>query len=252
MDSPLRRDIVPLFKDLIQNQDMAVPVAAMNALSLRIKESRASTWMQLEQELRHTIAGLKSCSEDDLGGRSHIALGSGCELFMKYVTRAFTLGYRDFASCRAELLQRGERFADMSLNARQKIAELGHSFIQDGCTVLVHGISRVVASVILKAAESKHFNIVVTESRPDDAGLETVRLFASHGIPTTLVLDAAVGAVMERVTLCLVGAEGVMENGGIVNKVSHASAYVSYAYAYLSPHRTSHILNSTSSTQPTP
>jgi hypothetical protein len=39
MDSPMPRDIVPLFKDLVLNQDMAVPVAAMNALSLRIKVS---------------------------------------------------------------------------------------------------------------------------------------------------------------------------------------------------------------------
>jgi hypothetical protein len=49
--------------------------------------------MHLEKELRLAIEGLKTCSEDDLGGRSHISLGSGCELFMKYVTRAFSLEF---------------------------------------------------------------------------------------------------------------------------------------------------------------
>ena len=49
--------------------------------------------MQLEKDLRQAIEGLKSCSEDDLGGRSQISLGSGCDLFMKYVTRAFSLEY---------------------------------------------------------------------------------------------------------------------------------------------------------------
>jgi hypothetical protein len=49
--------------------------------------------MQLEKELRLAIDGLKTCSEDDLGGRSHISLSSGCELFMKYVTRAFSLDF---------------------------------------------------------------------------------------------------------------------------------------------------------------
>ena len=49
--------------------------------------------MHLEKELRLAIDGLKTCSEDDLGGRSHISLGSGCELFMKYVTRAFNLEF---------------------------------------------------------------------------------------------------------------------------------------------------------------
>ncbi len=40
------------------------------------------------------------------------------------------------------------------------------------------------------------------------------------GIPVTVIPDSAVGSVMSRVNLCLVGAEGVMENGGIVNKVN--------------------------------
>ena len=67
-------------------------------------------------------------------------------------------------------MRRGEKFADMSMSARTRIAELGHSFIQDDCTLLVHGVSRVVTGLILKAAESKHFNVIVTESRPDGAG----------------------------------------------------------------------------------
>ena len=35
----------------------------------------------------------------------------------------------------------------------------------------------------------------------------------------TVVLDAAVAAAMEAVDLIIVGAEGVLENGAIVNKV---------------------------------
>jgi translation initiation factor eIF-2B subunit alpha len=45
-------------------------------------------------------------------------------------------------------------------------------------------------------------------------------MFVEAGIPTKVITDSAVGAFMDEVDLCLVGAEGVMENGGIVNKVS--------------------------------
>lgn len=38
-------------------------------------------------------------------------------------------------------------------------------------------------------------------------------------IPCTVILDAAVGYVMEQVTMVMLGAEGVCENGGIINKV---------------------------------
>ncbi len=122
--------------------------------------------MQLEQELRASITFLKNNTSADLGGRTNISLGSGCELFMKYVTRAFALESGDFAGCKQELLRRGEKFTTMSLSARAQIAEIGHSFIQDGSTVLIHGMSRVVTTLLLKAAESRAFKLIVTEGRP--------------------------------------------------------------------------------------
>jgi translation initiation factor eIF-2B subunit alpha len=41
----------------------------------------------------------------------------------------------------------------------------------------------------------------------------------AEGIPCTLILDSAVGYIMEQVDFVMVGAEGVVESGGIVNKV---------------------------------
>ena len=41
-----------------------------------------------------------------------------------------------------------------------------HSVLQDNSTVLIHGNSRVVSALILKAAESKQFNVIVTEGKP--------------------------------------------------------------------------------------
>lgn len=39
------------------------------------------------------------------------------------------------------------------------------------------------------------------------------------GIPCTLILDSAIGYIMEQIDFIMVGAEGVLESGGIVNKV---------------------------------
>lgn len=41
------------------------------------------------------------------------------------------------------------------------------------------------------------------------------------GITCTLILDSAVGYVMEKVDFIMVGAEGVVESGGIINKVNN-------------------------------
>lgn len=48
---------------------------------------------------------------------------------------------------------------------------------------------------------------------------KSAKIFADAGIPTALIHDCAIGYTMEQVDLCITGAEGVMENGGIVNKV---------------------------------
>lgn len=39
------------------------------------------------------------------------------------------------------------------------------------------------------------------------------------GIPATIILDTAVGYVIDKVDAVFVGAEGVVENGGLINAV---------------------------------
>jgi hypothetical protein len=108
----------------------------------------------------------------------------------------------------------------MSLSARNHIAEVGHSFIQDGHTVLIHGLSRVATALILKAAEmNTYFNLVITEGRPNLVNQADLTVFEEAGIPTRIIPDSGVGVMMEEIDFILVGAEGVMENGGIINKV---------------------------------
>ena len=46
-----------------------------------------------------------------------------------------------------------------------------------------------------------------------------VEWLKDNGINSTLIIDSAVAYIMERVDIVLVGAEGVAESGGIINKV---------------------------------
>ena len=46
-----------------------------------------------------------------------------------------------------------------------------------------------------------------------------MRELRSCGIPCTVILDSAVGYVMGEVHCVMLGAEGVAESGGIINKV---------------------------------
>ncbi len=179
--------------------------------------------MGLELELKEASKAMLQFANDPmnsnmLGGRSHIALASGCELFMKYITRCF-LELPDFNECIAQIISRGQRFSDISIAARDRIASTGRAFIQPGSTVLTHGWSSVVSSLLIQAAKETHFEIIILEGRPDASGARAAALYAKAGIPTTVVLDSAMAYVMERVDMVIVGAEGVVENGGIINKL---------------------------------
>lgn len=209
---------------LFDKSIMATPVAAIKALLGVVQRSKATTMMGLQDELKQAreimVKELHQNQASNSRGGSLIALSSGCDLFLKYITRSF-LELPDFEACRQEVLERGERFAGISLAARDRIAHVAADFIQEGMTVLTHGWSRVVASVLLEAAETKHFDIIFLEGRPDAAGAKAAKAYASHksNIPTKVVLDSAMGYIMETVDIVLVGAEAIVENGGCVNKM---------------------------------
>lgn len=220
----LRRFIShPPVDSLFDKTAMAMPVAAISALLCVVQRSRAETMMGLQDELKQAADIMLR----NVSNRSNIAVSSGCELFLKYITRTFLELPGEFAVCRQHILERGERFQTMSLAARDRIAGLAQDFIPEGCTVLTHGWSRVVAAILQQAAQRRNFNVIILEGRPDASGAKSATSYAQEtNIPVTVVLDSAMAYYMEQVDFVLVGAEGVLENGGVVNKVGTAALAV--------------------------
>ncbi|GCC35737.1 hypothetical protein chiPu_0014225 [Chiloscyllium punctatum] len=143
---------------------------------------------------------------------------------LKILERVFSfsaLGYgSDFSKCKKTMIDRGELYLEKISVSRNKIANLCHVFIKDGAKILTHSSSRVVLRVLERAAEAKkRFSVYITESQPDLAGLKSAEKLQKLNIPVTVILDASVGYIMEKVDLLLVGAEGVVESGGIINKI---------------------------------
>ncbi|KAJ1670475.1 translation initiation factor eIF-2B subunit alpha, partial [Spiromyces aspiralis] len=113
-----------------------------------------------------------------------------------------------------------EEYIERSKTYRDAVAQEGSRFICDGQTILIHSYSRAVMCLLKKAADqNKRFQVYVTESRPDSSGVHAAEELAAYDIPTKVILDTTVGYIIEKVDLVLVGAEGVVENGGLINKV---------------------------------
>lgn len=92
--------------------------------------------------------------------------------------------------------------------------------IQDGMTVFTHSRSATVSEVFRTAVEmGKEIRVIVTESRPLFEGRVAAQELSMMGIPVTLAVDSAVGDLMETANLCVVGADSVLWDGSVVNKI---------------------------------
>ncbi|KAJ6308675.1 hypothetical protein OIU76_018288 [Salix suchowensis] len=204
--------VIDEFNSWRKQPDLAEAVAAIRALAAVIRNCQATTMMELEIELKKASDSLK------LWDATSISLTAGCDLFMRYVTRTSALEYEDFNSAKSRLIERAEKFGEISCKARRIIAMLSQDFIFDGCTIMVHGFSRVVLEVLKTAAQSKKlFRVFCTEGRPDRTGLRLSNELAKLDVPVKLLIDSAVAYTMDDVDMVFVGADGVVESGGIIN-----------------------------------
>ncbi|KAK2654611.1 hypothetical protein Ddye_014467 [Dipteronia dyeriana] len=204
--------VIDEFNSWRKQPDLAEAVAAIRALAAVIRNSEANTMMELEIELKKASDSLKSWDT------TSISLTAGCDLFMRYVTRTSALEYEEFNSAKCRLIERAEKFGEISCKARRIIAMLSQDFIFDGCTILVHGFSRVVLELLKTAAQNKKlFRVLCTEGRPDRTGLRLSNELAKLDVPVKLLIDSAVAYTMDEVDMVFVGADGVVESGGIIN-----------------------------------
>ncbi|KAG0267412.1 translation initiation factor eIF-2B subunit alpha [Mortierella polycephala] len=218
-------DVVENYKDLLRSSpELSMPVAAIQALVELIKHSKATTMSEFMLSIKDASQRLKSSV------RNSISLSAGCDLFLRFVTRN-SHDVADFETWKATLIVRGQSFVEKADACRYKIADLGVPFIKDGSVVLIHAHSRVVSLLLQKASENhKRFKVFVTESSQTQGGIRSAKMLRAAGIPTTIILDAAVGYVIDKVDMVLVGAEGVVENGGLINQIgSYQMAIVAKA-----------------------
>jgi len=98
--------------------------------------------------------------------------------------------------------------------------------IADKYTILTHGGSRVVGTLLTRAAERnegealRHFKVIyaISESRQTESN-KVVTALRAKGVSVATVPEGGVAHVMSNVDLVLVGAEIITAQGGIVSRL---------------------------------
>ncbi len=202
-----------------------MPVAAIEALILSLSHSPPSTISETFSLLSTSTAALKAAIPNP------IALSAGTDLFQRYLISTLAPNPRgkargksggqteDFKTTRAHLLSNGLLFVKRAKEARGKIAEVARRFVRDGSTVLTSGGSRVVAAVLDAACEAGvRFKVIYVRSTSYPRhGEELVTNLREKSVPVASISAEAVAYAMGKVDMIFVGAEGVVENGGVIS-----------------------------------
>ncbi|KAH7130433.1 hypothetical protein B0J11DRAFT_577966 [Dendryphion nanum] len=211
---------------LASDPEITMPVAAIEALVEAIGNSTVNTVAETLDLLSYHVKILKASTPNP------ISLSAGTDLFQRYLITtlnrpaSLNLGPEDdFRAIRNHLLSNGRLFVERAKASREKIANFGKHFIRDGHTVLTNGGSRVVGAILRRAAESSSMRFKVIYVLPSSAASDaheshqTVADLRAHNVPVATIPDSAVAYALGKVDTVIVGAEGVVENGGIISRL---------------------------------
>jgi len=205
------------FEKLLQGEPQkSTGLAAIETLMAKLINSKADTVRGLTEELDMTVNALLETDN------SAASIQSASELFLRFISliSAEQLDEQNFAQLMQTYKKRGQQFIRRISQSRAIISQFATPFIQHGAKLLIHSYSKIVLSALLEARRVGHvFHVYVTESHPDSSGKRMYSTLVEHGISSTLILDEAAAYLMERLDFVLFGAEAVLENGGIINKI---------------------------------
>ncbi|QDS73180.1 hypothetical protein FKW77_002374 [Venturia effusa] len=218
-------NIVTTYRQLIQSDpELTMPVAAIESLVLALSYRPTSTVSETLQYLEEQSEVLKAHTPNP------ISLTAGTDLFLRYLITSLKPldhgGVGDFEVIRSHLLNNGRQFVERAKAARDQAVRHGLPLVRDGRTILTTGGSRVVGALLREAAEasggSVRFKVIYVLSEPEQAsqeGSDIVAALRKRGVPVATIGAEAVGYAMGKVDMIIVGAEGVMMDGGIVSRL---------------------------------
>ncbi|KAI1437192.1 translation initiation factor eIF-2B alpha subunit [Xylaria sp. CBS 124048] len=233
-------DIVATYHRLLADDpELTMPVATIEALIEALGASSATT---VFETMRLVEAESDRLRKSPLIANP-MAVRHGSDFFKQYLIRELrqlsssgTAGSaagvgspsadQQFEVIRQHLLRNARLFATRAKDAREKIAFQGRSLISDKCVVLTHGGSRVVGTLLARAAERakgdppRRFKVIyaISESRQVECN-KVVSALRGKGIAVATIPEGGVAYVMAKVDVVFVGAEVITAQGGIISRL---------------------------------
>lgn len=113
------------------------------------------------------------------------------------------------------LIQAIEEVVGELETTHEDVAKGAREHIHSSEIILTMGHSRTVEAFLKQAYKDRKFTVVVAESAPSYLGHSLASSLSASGIPTLLIPDSSIHALLPRVTKVILGAHSVLANGGL-------------------------------------
>ncbi|KAI0971376.1 translation initiation factor eIF-2B alpha subunit [Xylaria arbuscula] len=226
-------DIVTTYHRLLADDpELTMPVATIEALIEALGVSSATT---VFETMKLVEAQSDQLQKSPLVANP-MAVRHGSDFFKQYLVRELrqlpssASGSRSedqqFETIRQHLLRNARLFATRAKDAREKIAAEGRYLVPDKSTILTHGGSRVVSTLLTRAGERvngkprRRFKVIyaIAESRRAESE-KAVADLRDKGISVATIPEGGIAQIMDKVDLVVAGAEVITAQGGILSRL---------------------------------
>lgn len=186
-----------------------VRIAAVKALLYTAKNSKAKTPESFRKELWQTALKLARTrpTEPEMRTAIRVILNSASKNFK-------------VEELKKQAIEAGKNYEEDRKKAMQKIAEYGANVLEKNSVILTHCHSHTVVEVLkLAHKKGKIKQVFCTETRPLFQGRKTAKDLSKTGIKTTMIIDSAAYSFMKKCNYFITGADAILSNGSIVNKI---------------------------------
>jgi len=216
------RDVAQAVKDMYIRGAPAIGAAAAYGLALAAVHSKGQSKSQLLADLEEAADVLR---------RTRPTASNLFWAVDRMLRKVDDKALKDTRQIRQALVAEAQALADEDVEVNKRMGSYGAALIEDGYDILTHCNAGALATVDYGTAlapirtarmQGKRVHVFVDETRPRLQGARLTAWELMHeGIPMTLIVDNAAGYFIQagKVDIIFVGADRVVANGDVANKI---------------------------------
>ena len=224
----MEEEILEIFYKYLDEGDAGgdhnISYAASKALQDFVKTTseitKAGFVQSLDKVLKHLIEN-SGKGHKLLKNRTNLTLRAVWNFCYHIFTKEISKNpYKEMDEIQTTLQKKAQDLCSLAEIAKEKIIKHSKKIWRDDMIILTHGYSSIVYKLIKSAVEHGYkLTVYVSEAWPDKTGEMMREKLEDIKVSVKIILDSSVASIMDKVDYVFLGAEAVVENGGIINKI---------------------------------